>query len=213
MSIPVAIGGVPAPDSGLTRKAAALIDRLHTPSLRNHLHRTWWFADFLGKKRGLKYDREVVYLASLMHDLGFTKEYSADQRWEVDGADAAKRFLVEHGYSEAKTELVWDGIALHTSGGIVGRKAPEIALVHFGAYVDVFGANIEEISPALIDDTITLYPRLGFKSAFQEALAEVVRNKPRTAVGTGLRDVGYRHIHGFSCPNICDMVDAAPFES
>ena len=167
----------------------------------------------MGKKRGLKYDREVVYFASLMHDLGFTKEYCADQRFEVDGADAAKRFLVDHGYSEAKAELVWDGIALHSSGGIANRKAPEIALVHLGAFVDIFGANIEEISPALIDDTITLYPRLGLKSAFQEALAEVVRNKPRTAVGTGLRDVGYRHIHGFSCPNICDMVDAAPFES
>jgi len=65
----------------------------------------------LGRKRGMKYDREVVYFASLMHDLGFTKEYCADQRFEVDGADAAKKFLVEHGYSQAKAELVWDGIA------------------------------------------------------------------------------------------------------
>jgi len=213
MSAPIAIGGIVAPDSELTRKATALVDRIHTPAIRNHLHRTWWFADFLGKKRGLKYDREVVYFASLMHDLGFTKEYCADQRFEVDGADAAKKFLVEHGYSQAKAELVWDGIALHSSGGIADRKAPEIALIYFGAHVDVFGLNIQEISPALIDDTLALYPRLGMKAAFQEALAEVVRKKPHTAIGTGLRDIGHRHVHGFSCPDICDMIDAAPFES
>jgi hypothetical protein len=213
MSAPIAIGGHVAPDSELTRKATALIDRIHTPVIRNHLHRTWWFADFLGKKRGLKYDREVVYFASLMHDLGFTKEYCADQRFEVDGADAAKQFLLEHGYSEAKAELVWDGIALHSSGGIADRKAPEIALIYFGAHVDVFGLNIQEISPALIDDTLALYPRLGMKAAFQEALAEVVRKKPHTAIGTGLRDIGHRHVHGFSCPDVCSMIDAAPFES
>jgi len=213
MSAPVIVGGLTAPDSELTRKAAALIEQIHTPVIRNHLHRTWWFADLLGRKRELKYDREVVYFASLMHDLGFTKEYSADQRFEVDGADAAKSFLLAHGYSEAKAELVWDGIALHSSGGIADRKAPEIALIYFGAHVDVFGFNIEEISPALIDDTLELYPRLGMKAAFQEALAEVVRKKPHTAVGTGLRDVGYRHVHGFSCPDICGMIDAAPFES
>jgi len=213
MSSPITLGGFSAPDSELTRKAAALIERVHTPSLRNHLHRTWWFAEFLGRKRGLKYDREVVYFASLMHDLGFTKEYNADQRFEVDGADAAKKFLLENGYSEAKAELVWDGIALHSSTGIANRKAPEIALIHFGAYVDIFGLNIQEISPELIDDTITLYPRMGLKAAFQESLAEVVRKKPHTAAGTGLRDIGHRHVHGFSCPDLCDMIDAAPFES
>jgi hypothetical protein len=213
MSTPIIIGGFSAPDSELARKASALVERVHSKALLHHVHRTWWFAEFLGQQRGLKYDRETVYLAALLHDLGLTNEFSADQRFEVDGADAASRFLLENGYSKSKTELVWDAIALHSSAGIADRKQPEIALIYLGAHVDVMGLNIEQITPSLIEDALSLYPRIGMKAAFTEAVAEVARKKPFTAIGTGLADVGRRHIHGFDCPNVCDLIDNAPFDS
>ena len=213
MNTPTIIGGITAPDSGLTRKAASLIERIHSKPMLHHLHRTWWFSEFIGKRRGLKYDRELLYLASIMHDLGLTEEFSADQRFEVDGADAASRFLIEHGYPEEKAEIVWDAIALHSSAGIADRKQPEVALLHFGAHVDVFGLRLDEITPALVDETLALYPRIGMKAAFTEAVADVVRKKPHTALGTGLVDVGRRHVHGFDCPNVCDLINDAPFDS
>ncbi|MBN3764102.1 HD domain-containing protein [Burkholderia sp. Ac-20365] len=213
MSTLVNIGGITAPDSGFTRQARSVVERVHSPALLNHVHRTWWFAEFLGRTRGLKYDREVVYLAALFHDLGLTDEFSADQRFEVDGADAASGILLAHGYPESKAELVWDAIALHSSAGIADRKQPEIALIYMGAHVDVFGMRLDEITPALVDDTLALYPRIGFKAAFTEALAEVVRKKPYTAPGTGLADIGRRHVHGFECANVCDLINHAPFES
>jgi hypothetical protein len=213
MTTPIIIGGFSAPDSELARKASALVERVHSKALLHHVHRTWWFAEFLGQQRGLKYDRETVYLAALLHDLGLTNEFSADQRFEVDGADAASRFLLENGYSKSKTELVWDAIALHSSAGIADRKQPEIALIYLGAHVDVMGLNIEQITPSLIEDALALYPRIGMKAAFTEAVAEVARKKPFTAIGTGLADVGRRHIHGFDCPNVCDLIDNAPFDS
>ena len=213
MSTPIIIGGFSAPDSELARKASALVERVHSKALLHHVHRTWWFAEFLGQQRGLKYDRETVYLAALLHDLGLTNEFSADQRFEVDGADAASRFLLENGYSKSKTGLVWDAIALHSSAGIADRKQPEIALIYLGAHVDVMGLNIEQITPSLIEDALALYPRIGMKAAFTEAVAEVARKKPFTAIGTGLADVGRRHIHGFDCPNVCDLIDNAPFDS
>lgn len=213
MSTPVIIGGFSAPDSELARKASSLVERVHSQALLHHVHRTWWFAEFLGQQRGLKYDREAVYLAALLHDLGLTNEFAADQRFEVDGADAASRFLVANGYAQTKAELVWDAIALHSSAGIADRKQPEIALIYLGAHVDVMGLNIEQITPALIEDTLARYPRVGMKAAFTEAVAEIARKKPFTAIGTGLADVGRRHVHGFDCPNVCDLIDNAPFDS
>jgi hypothetical protein len=177
------------------------------------LYRTWWFAEFIGKRRGLTYDRELVYLAAMLHDLSLTDEFAADQRFEVDSADAADRFLLENDYPKSKAELVWDAIALHTSVGIASRKQPEVALIHFGTHVDIFGLRLDEITPSLVDDVLNLYPRIGIKAAFTEALAEVVRKKPHTAMGTGLVDIGHRHVHGFGCPNLCDLIDNAPFES
>lgn len=213
MPVPLSIGGIAAPDSEIAHRAAALVERAHSPSLLNHVHRTWWFAEFLGRKRELGYDREAVYLASLLHDLGLTPDHAADNRFEVDGADAASSFLHDHGYPKEKTSLVWDAIALHASGGIADRREPEVALVHFGAHVDVMGLRLDEISPQLIDDTLALYPRLGFKKAFTEALAEVARKKPHTAIGTGLADVGRRLVPGLEIPNVCDLLLGAPFES
>ncbi|WP_055135037.1 HD domain-containing protein [Pseudomonas corrugata] len=213
MSTPIIIGGISAPDSELARKASNLVEHVHSKPLLHHVHRTWWFADLLGRARGLKYDREAVYLAALLHDLGLTQEFAADQRFEVDGADAASKFLRANGYAEQKAELVWDAIALHSSAGIADRKQPEIALIYMGAHVDVMGLRLEEITPSLVEDTLALYPRIGMKAAFTQAVAEVARKKPFTAIGTGLADVGRRHIHGFDCPNVCDLIDNAPFDS
>ena len=213
MNTPVTIGGLVAPDSELALKAAALAERAHTKVLLNHVHRTWWFGEFIGKKRGMKYDRELVYIASMLHDLGLSEEHFADKRFEVDGADAASKFLHAHDYPQAKTSIVWDAIALHTSADIADRREPEVALVQFGAFLDVMGLRKDEVSPQLIDDTIALYPRLGFKKAFTEALAENARKKPHTAIGTGLADIGRRLVPGLDIPNMCDILLGAPFES
>ena len=213
MSKPVTIGGIIAPDSDLARKAAALAEQAHSEVLLNHVHRTWWFAEFLGRKREMKYDRELLYVASLLHDLGLSASHAADKRFEVDGADAASRFLLANDYPKSKAEIVWDAIALHALADIADRRQSEVALVHFGAHVDVMGLRMEEITPSLIDDTLALYPRIGMKAAFTEALAEVARKKPRTAIGTGLADIGRRLVHGLEIPNVCDIIHAAPFES
>ena len=213
MRTSVTIGGIIAPDSDLARKAAALAEQAHSEVLLNHVHRTWWFAEFLGRKREMKYDRELLYIASLLHDLGLSASHAADKRFEVDGADAASRFLLANDYPKSKAEIVWDAIALHALADIADRRQPEVALVHFGAHVDVMGLRLEEITPSLIDDTLALYPRIGMKAAFTEALAEVARKKPHTAIGTGLADIARRLVHGLEIPNVCDIIHAAPFES
>jgi hypothetical protein len=213
MEAPIVIGGVAAPDSELARKAASIAVRAHSKAILHHVYRTWWFGEFIGRRRGLTYDRELVYIASILHDLGLTEEYLADKRFEVDSADAARRILLASGYEDWKAALVWDAIALHTAADIADRRQPEVALVHFGVYVDVFGMRIDEITPSLVDDVIQLYPRIGMKQAFSQAIAEVARKKPYTAVGTGLADIGRRLVPGFECPNVCDLINSAPFAS
>lgn len=212
MTSPVTIAGVSAPDSEFARKATSLVERVHNKSMLHHVHRTWWFAEALGRRRELKYDRELVYLASLMHDLGLTDEFCADSRFEVDGADAAQRFLLENGYSDSKAQQVWESIALHSALGVADRLAPETCLVCLGAHLDVFGINLEAVEPTFIDEVLGRYPRFGFKSAFQQAMAEVARKKPHFATGTGLADVAKKHVHGFACGDVCDLIDGAPFD-
>jgi hypothetical protein len=55
----------------------------------------------------------------MFHDMGLTDQHnSADERFEVDGANAARDFLHSHGIAQNDIETVWTAIALHTTPGI-----------------------------------------------------------------------------------------------
>ena len=166
------------PDSEICQKATQLVAAVSPTFLCNHCLRTFLFGDLLGQRDGLKCDRELLYLGAVMHDLGLTDRFDGEQRFEVDGADAARAFILEHGLPDEKAEIVWDAIALHTSLGIASRKQPEIALVCLGASADVLGERIADIPPETVEQVIDVYPRLCFNT---------LTTLPRTGFGCGDR--------------------------
>ncbi len=201
------------PDSEIAKKATQLVVEVSSKSLYHHCVRTYLFGEILGKRDGLKYDRELLYLGAVMHDLGLTEKFdSGEQRFEVDGADAAQAFVLEHGLSEEKAEIVWDAIALHTSSGIASRKQPEIALVHLGAGADLFGMGLEDIAPETIEKVIDDYARLGINASVMESLIAQIKRKPQAAAFTWMADVGRCHVHGFTCPTIDELIRNSPFD-
>lgn len=199
------------PDSEICKKATQLTTEVSPSCLCNHCIRTFLFGDLLGKRDGLKCDRELLYLGAVMHDLGLTERFAGEQRFEVDGADAARAFVLKHGLSDEKAEIVWDAIALHTSLGIASHKQPEIALVHLGASADVMGIRIAEISPEIVEQVLEAYPRLGFNASMTELLVSQVNRKPQVAAFTWLAEVGRSCIHGFTSPSWQAMLDRSPF--
>jgi HD domain len=200
------------PDSKLTKKATQLVADVSPEFLYNHCMRTYLFSEALGQRDSLKYDRELLYLSALMHDLGLTKSFTGEQRFEVDGADAARAFVLKHGLSEEKAEIVWDAIALHTSIGIASRKQPEIALVHVAAGMDAFGLRLQDITPESVEKILEAYPRLGFNQSVTDLFIENIKGKPHVAAFTWLAEVGRKHIHGFACPSFDDVLQNSPFD-
>lgn len=161
-----------APDSALARQAAALVHELSAPFLEHHCHRTWAFGVALAIQHGRSFDAELLYLASLLHDLGLTDAHQGDAPFELRGARAARAWCLEHGVPQARAGLVHEAIALHTSL-IAATREPEIAYVHLGAGADVFGYHIEEVSRATADGIVEAWPRVGFK----ESLIENIRKE------------------------------------
>jgi hypothetical protein len=69
----------------------------------------------------------------MFHDMGLTAQHSsADERFEVDGANAAGDFLRSHGIAQQDIDTVWTAIALHTTPGIPQHMHPVVALVTAG---------------------------------------------------------------------------------
>ena len=205
------IPGIPFPDTALAEDARALAEA-HSPDfLYHHVMRTYAFGMLIAQARRLELDREQLFLGAVLHDLGVTRAGLGPQRFEVEGADWALRFLLERGYPEAKAEVVWDAIALHTAMGIAHRKRPEIALVHLGAGVDVIGQGLEALPRDAVEAILAAYPRLGFKTQMLEALLDTVRANPGAGRHTFLMDAARSCIPGFSCPTFPELLAGAPF--
>jgi hypothetical protein len=99
-------------------------------ALFDHSRRVFLFGALHGRRRGLQPDPELLYAEAMFHDLGLTARYrTSTLRFEVDGANAAREFLLQHGVDKADADRVWLSIALHNTPGIPEFLAPEIALV------------------------------------------------------------------------------------
>lgn len=204
------IDGITIPDTKLANEATSLVKEVATTSLFNHSVRSYLFAAAIGKSMQKPFDEELLYLAAVMHDLGVVEEYIGPARFEIDGADAAAAFLEERNYSEAKTALVWDAIALHSSMEIAERKQTEVGLLHLGVFMDA-GRNAARLPLAFFNEVFAAYPRDGFSAEFYQRLAEVIRRKPHTAYLNFKTDIARRHVHGFNPPNFCDLIPPPPF--
>jgi hypothetical protein len=210
VTLPIEVAGVRIPNTPIAYEATQFVSGVTPLWLVNHLLRTYVFAELLGRRNAVKYDSELLYLGAIMHDLGLTGEYAGIQRFELDGADAASRFLRKHGVPKHRVELVWESIAFHTSGGIYERMAPEIALVGFGVLADTTGTGIEKLHVKQVQEVLQTWPKHGFRYAFPLLVAEVVGRKPETAVGSFAAD--FLRQRGIAVPNICEVMAFAPFE-
>ena len=113
------VDGVTVPDSKLAREATELLRDTASSLLFNHSCRVYYFGALAGQRNGLTFDSELLYIGSMFHDMGLTAKYSsATERFEVDGANAARDFLRSHRIDQRDIDLVWAAIALHTTPGI-----------------------------------------------------------------------------------------------
>lgn len=208
---PIAVAGAAIPDSELCRAATDYARRVSDPYLFNHVMRTYAFGVIAGRRRPDPYDAELLYVGAVLHDLGLTDAVPVKERFEVDGADAAKAFLAEQGMDERRIDIVWDAIALHTTYAVPQRKQPEIALVQLGAAIDVGVVPLDLVSPDLVAEVLDAWPRLGFKQAIVAAMVNQFARDPRSAASPVVADIAERHVHGFTRPNICDAIANATF--
>jgi len=203
--------GIKVPDTALVHDAMDLSRSLLEPFLFNHVMRSWLFGIVLAESAAIAPDAELLAVAAILHDLGLTERYNGENRFEVDGANAAREFLKERGISAQQTQLVWDAIALHTTIGVAQYKQPVVALVYHGVGFDVMGDRFEELSEETRTQVVSAFPRDGFKNKILYAFLDGFRHKPETTFGNIKSDVCERYLPGYTRPNFCDLVLQSPW--
>jgi HD superfamily phosphodiesterase len=192
------IAGIDIPDSRLAREATELVRDAASPLLFHHSRRVFLFGSLQGNRLGLTADPELLYVGAMFHDLGLTEKYRrTDQRFEIDGADEARRFLAAHGLPEDRIRLAWLGIALHTTPETPYHMEPEVALVTAGVETDVLGIGYADLDSTLIDAVVSAHPRPDFKRQILQAFTEGMKDRPVTTFGTVNADVLAHFMPGF----------------
>ncbi|MDU0342793.1 HD domain-containing protein [Bosea rubneri] len=202
------IHGVSIPDSRLARAATELVRDTETPLLFHHSSRVYYFGALAGLKRKLSFDRELLYVGAMFHDMGLMPQHSsADERFEVDGANAARDFLRGHGIAQADIDTVWTAIALHTTPGIPKHMHPVVALVTAGVEMDVLGLTYGEYSNAEREAVVAAHPRdEAFKEEIIQAFFDGIKHKPETTFGNVKADVLADKDAGFRRGNFCSVI-------
>jgi hypothetical protein len=143
----------------------------------------------------------------MFHDIGLIEGHrSADERFEIDGANAARAFLQRHGLPEDEIAVVWDSIALHTTPEIPHYKWPEVLLVTLGVESDVLGLHYDDFSVEQRSDLVAAHPRTNFKTGIVESFYQGMRDKPQTTFGTMNTDILEAKLPGYVKPNFCDYI-------
>jgi hypothetical protein len=206
------IAGIAIPDSTLARDTTAFVRDVESDLLYHHSLRVFIFGSLHGRRRGLSYDPELLYVGAMFHDVGLVEGHrSPSDRFEVDGANAARDFLAARGVPVDAVRIVWDAIALHTTPGIPEHKEAEVALVTAGVELDVLGIGYDDLSDAQRDEVLSALPRVDFKRQIIQAFGAGIAHKPQTAFGNVKADVLERTLPGYRRPNFCEAILASPF--
>ncbi|WP_430332422.1 HD domain-containing protein [Rhodococcus sp. ACT016] len=188
--MPDIIAGITVPDTDLVREATSLVREVADETLFNHSRRVFLWGALKAAARGLDVDLELAYVGGMFHDLGLTSTYAtANRRFELDGAEVARSFLLEHGRSEQEARDVWLSIALHTTPEVPLHLGPEVAVVPLGVETDVLGIDLDEITEQQRAEVVAAHPRPDFKNRILKAFYEGMVDRPDTTFGTMNDDV------------------------
>jgi hypothetical protein len=192
------------PDSNLCKAAIEYACTVSEPFLFHHVMRSAIYADRIGQSRKMKYDREVVCVSAILHDLGLTKIAPVRTRFEIEGADAAKEFLAQQGMSERSIETVWMAISLHSTTEIPQYMSPEIALCQLGIAADLNILPSGIVTDEILDEVMSDYPWLDIGESLVSTLIGLYKKNPKAAMSNAVADACERGIPGFKRFNLCD---------
>jgi HD domain len=202
------VAGIAVPDSPMARAATELVRDVESELLFHHSSRVFLFGALSGEQKALRFDSELLYIGAMFHDIGLTDAHRhSHDRFEVDGANAARQFLRGYRIAEQDIADVWDAIALHTTPGIAQHKRPVVALVTTGVEVDVLGLHFDEFTVQQREEVVKAHPREeGFKRKIIECFGLGIAHRPASTFGTVHADVMDRVDPKYRRLNYCGLI-------
>jgi hypothetical protein len=206
------LAGVLVPDTPVIARSIEYARHHSEPYLFNHVMRSWLFSVSLARLKQVAHDAEVLAVATLLHDIGLSQAFDGPLRFEVEGANAARKFGQGAGFDDRRCQLVWDTVALNSTPSIALYKETEVALSTAGIGLDWGGWGYESLPQAQIAEIVDVFPRLRMKQQFAHAVCRIVETRPDSTYDNFARDFGERLVPGYERPSTVDLLMNSPFK-
>ncbi len=199
----VDIGAIVVPDSAFALRTILHAKSLSPAWLFDHCQRTYFWGAAIAQARRIRHDAELLFAASLLHDLGLTEPHRYQDTscacFAVEGARAAYQFACSNGCEGERADRIADAISLHLDVRVGLRHGAENHLLHAGAALDVVGRGLPLIGRPAVREVLNRYPRGEFKQRMVEEMQNEATRRPDSRTSFLIR-LGF-----------IDMIQSAPF--
>ncbi|MGZ4804841.1 MAG: HD domain-containing protein [Ilumatobacteraceae bacterium] len=200
---------VETPDTALARWAAELVHGCCDAHIAAHCERSFQFAALIAHAEHVEVDLEVLYIGTVLHDVGLSARFPGPERFEMRGANAVGAMLREAGMADVRAEAVWDVIALHASTAIAAHKSVETRIANRGISIDVRGTGADPLPADAVRAVLDTWPRRDFPSTFSQALIDEVCANPAAVRSSWMENIAVAHVPGFQPVDFLDLLHSS----
>ncbi len=168
------------PDTEMATRARQWLHEACDAEVAAHCERSFQFAGMIARTERLSVDYEVVYIGTVLHDVGLAPSLAGPDRFEARGANAVRATLLDAG--------------IHATSTLAAHKSPETRLANRGISIDVRGVGFETLPAVDVRAVLDAWPRLNWAAAFERILIDEVRANPQTARFSWLESVAVAHV-------------------
>ena len=185
---------LPVPDSPACTNAVEVTTAYCTPALVNHSLRAYFWAAALGTARGVDFDAELLFVASLLHDLGLVEDFDSHRvPFEVAGGSVAWVFAAGAGWPAQRRTRVSEVIVRHMWPDVDPHEDPEGFLLVRSTGFDISGRGAVDFPVSFRDEVLARYPRLTLADEFLKCFQDQASRKPDSSAAAAIRnDLGVR---------------------
>jgi hypothetical protein len=159
------------PDSHAAKHAEEICASMRPEFLIAHSYRTFVWASIWAAHKGLRYDEEVVFVSSLLHDLGLSQahhERDSPTCFTLVGSHAAQGCAAQAGWSQERSRGAAEAITMHMNLRLRPAEGVETYLMTCGTQLDAIGTRYWRFHPDTVGAVLARYPRHGVKQGFVE---------------------------------------------
>jgi hypothetical protein len=184
----VQLADVPVPVTPAARAAYNVLSRFSAPALVNHCVRSYLFAASRAALDGLSIDHEVLYVASLLHDLGLEDVFDSHLiPFEEAGGSVAWVFAAGAGWPPDRCDHTAAVIVAHMRGADPAVD-PEGHVLDLATGLDISGRGEEHWPLELRREIVARYPRLDLAARFTACIVDQAERKPQSRAAVAVEE-------------------------